>query len=36
VIATDLRSIEEIKPNPCPFTGKIDAMKRGEDNEETG
>jgi single-stranded DNA-binding protein len=36
VIATDLRTIEETKPNPCPFTGKIDAMKRGEENEETG
>jgi single-stranded DNA-binding protein len=36
VIATDLRTIGETKPNPCPFTGKIDAMKRGEENEETG
>lgn len=36
VIATDLRTIEETKPNTCPSAGEIDPMKRGEEHEETG
>jgi len=36
VIATDLRTMEETKPNTCPSTGEMDSMKRGEEHEETG
>jgi single-stranded DNA-binding protein len=36
VIATDLRTMEETKPNTCPSTGEMDPMKRGEEHEETG
>jgi single-stranded DNA-binding protein len=36
VIATDLRTMEETKPNTCPSAGEMDPMKRGEEHEETG
>jgi len=35
VIATELRTMEETKPNTCPSTGEMDPMKRGEEHEET-
>jgi single-stranded DNA-binding protein len=34
VIATDLRTMEETKPNTCPSAGDMDPMKRGEKHEE--
>ena len=36
VIATDLRTMEESKPDTCPSTGEMDPLKRGEEHEETG
>jgi len=36
VIATDLRTMEETKPNTYPSAGEMDPMKRGEEHEETG
>jgi single-stranded DNA-binding protein len=36
VIATDLRTMKEIKPDTCPSIGEMDPMKRGEEHEETG